>query len=92
MKSCLNGIREYVRIYNDSPESIGVDTWGVDFGFLDKDGNILTLPFSYRDHMTDGIIDDYTTNVLNAEKLYSLTGIQFLKFNSLFSALCDQEK
>jgi rhamnulokinase len=56
----------------------------VDFGLLDKDGNILGLPYSYRDHITDGVIDDYTSNVMNADMLYGITGIQFMKFNSLF--------
>jgi rhamnulokinase len=64
--------------------SIGVDTWGVDFGLLDKNGNILNLPLSYRDYITDRGVEKFTSKVMDAERLYGITGIQFLKFNSLF--------
>ena len=68
---------------NEIPESVGIDTWGVDYGLLDKAGHILELPYAYRDHRTDGIMKEFF-KILPKEKLYELTGIQFLQFNTIF--------
>jgi rhamnulokinase len=65
------------------PESVAVDTWGVDFGLLDTDGRILGLPFCYRDQRTDNIMD-MLFHRIPKERLYEVTGTQFLQFNSLF--------
>lgn len=63
--------------------SVGVDTWGVDFGLLDSRGNILALPYCYRDKAFPQAMEKYFKN-FSAEELYLHTGIQFLPFNSLF--------
>lgn len=63
--------------------SLGVDTWGVDFGLLDSPGNILALPYCYRDKAFPEAMKKYLKR-FGDEELYSLTGIQFLPFNSLF--------
>ncbi len=65
------------------PESLAIDTWGVDFGFLSDGDSILGLPYSYRDSRTDGIMEEFL-KILPREKIYRLTGVQFLQFNSLF--------
>jgi rhamnulokinase len=65
------------------PESIGIDTWGVDFGLLAKDGSLLGEPYAYRDPHTNGMMDEYF-KLVPREKVYELTGIQFMQFNSLF--------
>ncbi len=62
---------------------IGVDTWGVDFGLLDRNGEILGNPFMYRDPRTEGIMDKVFARVPR-ERVFGATGIQFLQFNSLF--------
>ena len=64
-------------------ESIGVDTWGVDFGLLARDGTILGLPFAYRDAHTQGAMKEFF-NKIPRERIYNMTGTQFLPFNSLF--------
>ncbi len=64
-------------------ESIGIDTWGVDFVCVGKDGQLLANPFSYRDPHTEGSMDDYFRTIPR-EKVYEITGIQFMNFNSLF--------
>lgn len=64
--------------------SIGIDTWGVDFVYIGKDGGILRNPASYRDPHTEGMMDDYFRNVIDSKKVYDKTGIQFMNFNSLF--------
>ncbi|MGZ7065785.1 MAG: FGGY family carbohydrate kinase, partial [Candidatus Aminicenantales bacterium] len=65
------------------PASIAVDTWGVDFGLLARDGSILGLPFCYRDSRTRGAMEDYF-KLVPREALYEATGIQFMPFNTLF--------
>ena len=63
--------------------SLGIDTWGVDFGLLAEDGSLLGLPFCYRDKRTEGAMEDYF-RLVPRDILYEKTGIQFLPFNSLF--------
>lgn len=65
------------------PDSLGVDTWGVDFGLLAKDGSLLGLPFCYRDHRNAGAMEDYF-RIVPRTALYEATGIQFMPFNTLF--------
>ena len=63
--------------------SIGIDTWGVDFVMIGKDGGVLRNPYCYRDPQTDGAMDEYF-KLVPKERLYAKTGIQFMPFNSLF--------
>ena len=63
--------------------SLAIDTWGVDFGLLDHDGKILGMPYAYRDPHTLGAMDEFF-RLIPRERIYDLTGIQFLPFNSLF--------
>ena len=77
------GLRLYSRKMDRPPESIGIDTWGVDFGLLARDGSILGLPYGYRDRRTEGAMDSFFAKV-PADRVYELTGIQFLPFNTLF--------
>ena len=63
--------------------SIGIDTWGVDFVFVGKDGALLRNPYCYRDPHTDHAMEDYF-RLVPKEKVYEKTGIQFMQFNSLF--------
>lgn len=66
-----------------SIESIGIDTWGCDFAFFGKDGQLLGLPYCYRDPHTDGAIERYM-KMHDKRDIYEKTGIQFMEFNSLF--------
>ena len=70
--------REVVRV-----DSIGIDTWGVDFGFVGEDGSLLGNPRAYRDPYTDGIPEE-VFKIVSREDLYAATGIQILNFNSIF--------
>ena len=63
--------------------SIGIDTWGVDFVCIGKDGGILRNPYCYRDPHTEGAMEEYF-KLIPKEKVYEKTGIQFMNFNSLF--------
>ncbi len=64
-------------------DSIGIDTWGVDFGYIGKNGTILGLPRAYRDPYTEGAPEAYFTNK-SREEVYRITGIQIMNFNSLY--------
>ena len=68
-------------------ESIGIDTWGVDYAFIGNN-NLLNPPFHYRDDRTDNIMEE-AFSILNKESLYSNTGTQFQQFNTLFQLLAE---
>ncbi len=63
--------------------SIGVDTWGVDFGLVRKTGKSVDLPFAYRDSRTNGMMEKVFGKI-SREEIYSTTGIQFIQINSLY--------
>ena len=63
--------------------SIGIDTWGVDFGCLDADGNLLRNPMHYRDESTQGVPERVFEKISKSE-LYEKTGIQLMRFNTLY--------
>lgn len=77
------GLKKCVKEFGIQPESIGVDTWGVDFVHLNKEGLILSLPFAYRDSRTNTSMSDLF-EVVSKGEVYAQTGIQFMQFNSLF--------
>jgi rhamnulokinase len=77
------GLKKCIKEFGIQPESIGIDTWGVDFVHLNKEGLILSLPFAYRDSRTNTSMDDLF-QLISQEEVYAQTGIQFMQFNSLF--------
>jgi len=76
-------MREAAAAIGARPSSLGIDTWGVDFGLLARDGSLLGLPFCYRDHRNAGAMEDYF-RLVPRPALYEATGIQFMPFNTLF--------
>ncbi len=68
--------------------SVGVDTWGVDYGLLDATGELLDDPISYRDPRNARSFTDAKTQV-GAEKLYAATGVQVLAINTIFGLMAD---
>ncbi len=70
------------------PFSVGVDTWGVDFGLLDARGALIGNPYHYRDNRTDGMLAHAFAKIAR-EKIFELTGIQFMPLNTLYQ-LCAQ--
>lgn len=67
-------------------ESIGLDTWGVDFALLDKNKSLLSNPFHYRDTRTDGMLDEAFKRISRAD-IFTNTGIQFMQINTLYQLL-----
>lgn len=81
-KEIQDGLRQAASVYGESVASIGVDTWGVDFGLFAGD-RMLENPIHYRDRRTEGIYDS-AFQVLSREEIFAETGLQFMPFNSLF--------
>ena len=79
----IKGLKQAVR-RGLQVESIGIDTWGVDFVCVGDDGALLRNPLSYRDPHTFGAMEEYFETAVPKEDVYRLTGIQFMNFNSLF--------
>lgn len=65
---------------------VGIDTWGVDFGFLGRGGVLLGNPRHHRDPHTEGILD-IAYGIVPRAQIYQKTGVQFMRFNSLFQLL-----
>ena len=72
-------------------DSIGIDTWGVDFGCIGHDGTLLGLPRAYRDPYTEGVPEMFFQKV-SREQLYALTGIQIMNFNTVFQMFAQAEE
>jgi rhamnulokinase len=66
--------------------SVGVDTWGVDFGLLAADGELLGNPYHYRDARTNEILDRAFA-IVPREEIFRHTGLQFMQFNTLYQLL-----
>jgi rhamnulokinase len=63
--------------------SVGVDSWGVDYGLFDGAGNLVELPICYRDGRTQGVMEQVFAS-MPRDEIFARTGIQFLSFNTLF--------
>lgn len=64
-------------------DSIGIDTWGVDFGLIDAQGNLLSNPVHYRDVHYQGAVERAAKKI-SKDEMYKITGIQFMDFNTAF--------
>ncbi len=69
-------------IDGDDIASMGIDTWGVDYGMIDKNGRLMANPIHYRDTRTENVTD-YVKGFVSPEEIYNVTGIQAIDFNTL---------
>src|SRR4030042_6778552 len=72
--------------FNKRLESIGLDTWGIDFALLAKDDALLGDPNHYRDTRTDGMLET-AFSLVPREQIFNQTGIQFMQINTLYQLL-----
>ncbi|MBQ4147576.1 MAG: rhamnulokinase [Prevotella sp.] len=86
----IRGLKEVAR-RGITLTSIGIDTWGVDFVFIGEDNAILRNPMAYRDPHTFGKMEEYFEKVIDKKEVYSIAGIQFMNFNSLFQLYAMQQ-
>jgi rhamnulokinase len=77
------GIRQYAAEYHEPLAGIGIDTWAVDFGLLDREGQLIGNPYHYRDSRTDGLPEE-VDKIIPPQRLYERTGIQRLSLNTLY--------
>ena len=68
-------------------DAIGIDTWGVDFGLINKKGELIGNPFHYRDQRTKGIPDKVFSEIISKEDLYHRAGMQFMHFNTIYQLM-----
>lgn len=80
------GIEKAIKHINSCVESIGVDSWGVDFGLIGSDGKLLENPYHYRDKRTDGMMDK-AFEAAGKRAVYDSTGIQFMQINTIYQLL-----
>lgn len=86
-----DGLRKAAEKYGSRIVSIGIDTWGVDFGIIDRNGNLLGLPVCYRDSRTRGLPEHYfSTRDRHAH--YAHNGTQVMEINTLFQLLAMKEE
>lgn len=86
----ISGLRVASEKWGKAIVSIGVDTWGVDYGMLDKHGDLLGEPHHYRDSRTDGVQERVFKTVPRRD-IYETTGIQFLPFNTLYQLAAESD-
>lgn len=86
-RETLAGVR---RVAETGPiDGLGIDSWAIDHGLLDRDGQLIGNPFSHRDARTDGVADQVLERI-DAAELYELTGLQQLPFNTLYQLVAAQ--
>lgn len=73
------------------PASIAIDTWAVDYCLIGKTGELLGNPYHYRDHRTDGMMEEVFA-LIPREEIFSRTGIQFLPFNTIYQLYAQQQQ
>jgi len=71
------------------PESVGIDSWGVDYALIDREGRRLGEAYGYRDQRTDGV-DELVYKKISEDQLYARTGIQKQIFNTIYQLAADQ--
>jgi rhamnulokinase len=83
LRTGLRSARALAQAESSRLDSVGVDSWAVDYGLLDADGRLLEEPVCYRDARTDGVMEQVFASVPR-EEIFARTGIQFLKLNTLY--------
>ena len=81
------GLRKVSHEYGSDFSGVGVDTWGIDFALLDRDGGLVGNPYSYRDSRTEGMMEEAFKRLSRREIFEQTGGIQFLSINTLYQML-----
>lgn len=84
-------LRAYSASYDEAPASIGIDSWGVDYGLFDENGELLRNPIHYRDARTDGKMDE-AFEVVSRDEIFAETGIQFMELNTLYQLFAQKKE
>ncbi len=81
-----DGIAKAVKAADRQVCGIGVDSWGVDFGLIDENGELIENPYHYRDSRTNGMMDK-AFELMGKRQVYDNTGIQFMQLNTVYQLL-----
>ncbi len=87
--SVINGIKRCAEI-GKIPDTVAIDTWGVDYVLLDKEGKEILPAVSYRDDRTIGVPEE-VDKIFSREVLYATTGIQRANYNTIYQLYCDKK-
>jgi len=90
VREIRKGILRAIEASEDSPLSIGVESWGVDYVLLDEHGELTDTPVAYRDKRTEGMQEKWQ-NLMPDSETFSRTGINFYIFNTLYQLLSAKE-
>lgn len=82
LQEVKNGIRKAFQA-GYAPVSYGIDSWGVDYGLIDRNGELIGIPYHYRDPRTEGMVEE-TCSQVGRERLFQESGLQFMPFNTIF--------
>ncbi len=82
----MEGITRVAGKVGNDLAGIGLDTWAIDFGLLDRQGSLLGNPYNYRDSRTDGMLEEAFRR-MPRDMIFELTGIQFMQINTLYQLL-----
>lgn len=91
MQDMKDGLRMAGEKYGSRIQSIGIDTWGVDFGLVDTNGQLLGLPVCYRDERTSGLCQQYIDSH-DAQAHYATAGIQMMDINTIYQLIAMQQE
>ncbi len=85
------GLIKTSRQLSGAPFTVGIDTWGVDYGLIDGSGDLMAPVHSYRDPRTEGLYDELFS-LIPKEEIYSRTGIMFIQFNTLLQLFAHRKE
>lgn len=83
---CTKALGAFVAQSDEPLLSVGIDSWGTDFGLLDRNGHLISNPYHYRDRRMEGIIER-VSGTLDAKSLFALTGNASIKYNTVYQLL-----
>ncbi len=90
LNKVIDAIEAAVRRENDFT-SVGIDAWGVDFGLIDRKGNLIDTPYHYRDSITNGVMEK-VFDFIPKERIFQLTLTHFQRFNTLYQLMALKER
>lgn len=85
------GIKKASAHANGKVESIAIDSWGVDYGMLDENGELLYDPYHYRDSRNNGMVEKVAELAGGKKAIYENTGIQFMQINTIFQLFATKQ-
>jgi rhamnulokinase len=89
-KEILSALKICANKEKIQPQSMAVDTWGVDYGLFDSYGQLINIPYAYRDARTDSAIGEFT-KIMPKKQIYDKTGNMFMQLNTLFQLYAEKK-